>query len=39
MMTVLKPVEETYGSHAGFAGLAFFMYEAFKVMPPKPKGP
>jgi len=33
MMTALKPVDETYQGHRGYAGLAFFMYEAFKTMP------
>jgi hypothetical protein len=35
MMTTLKSVDEAYRSHPGYAGLAFFMYEAFKVMPAK----
>lgn len=34
MMAALQPVEETYRSHPGYAGLAFFMYEAFKTMTP-----
>ncbi|WP_395752778.1 hypothetical protein [Prosthecobacter sp.] len=34
MMAALKSVDETYRSHPGYAGLAFFMYEAFKTMPP-----
>lgn len=34
MMKALQPVDETYRSHPGYAGLAFFMYEAFKTMPP-----
>lgn len=34
MMAALQPVEEAYRSHPGYAGLAFFMYEAFKTMPP-----
>ncbi|MDB6006071.1 MAG: hypothetical protein JWR15_3058 [Prosthecobacter sp.] len=34
MMTALQPVETAYRSHPGYAGLAFFMYEAFKTMPP-----
>ncbi len=33
MMAALKPVDETYRPHRGYAGLAFFMYEAFRVMP------
>ena len=33
MMAKLRPVDETYGPHRGYAGLAFFMYEAFRVMP------
>lgn len=33
MMSALQPVEETYRSHRGYAGLAFFMYEAFRAMP------
>jgi hypothetical protein len=39
MMTALQPLDETYRAHRGYAGLAFFMYEAFKVMPPKPPAP
>ncbi|WP_395743782.1 hypothetical protein [Prosthecobacter sp.] len=34
MMASLKAVDDTYRSHPGYAGLAFFMYEAFKIMPP-----
>lgn len=34
MMTELGPVDETYRGHHGYAGLAFFMYEAFRTMPP-----
>ena len=34
MMAALQPVEETYRPHPGYVGLAFFMYEAFKNMPP-----
>jgi hypothetical protein len=34
MMTALQPVDETYRSQPGYAGLAFFMYEAFKTMTP-----
>ncbi|MDB6004334.1 MAG: hypothetical protein JWR15_1321 [Prosthecobacter sp.] len=34
MMTALQPIDETYRSHPGYAGLAFFMYEAFKTMRP-----
>ncbi|WP_395737276.1 hypothetical protein [Prosthecobacter sp.] len=34
MMAALKLVDETYRPHPGYAGLAFFMYEAFKNMPP-----
>ncbi len=34
MMRALQPVDETYRPHPGYAGLAFFMYEAFKTMPP-----
>jgi len=26
-------VDEAYGSHRGYAGIAFFMYSAYKVMP------
>ncbi len=33
MMTALKTVDDTYHPHPGYAGLAFFMYEAFKIMP------
>lgn len=33
MMVTLLPVEETYRAHPGYAGIAFFMYEAFKTMP------
>jgi hypothetical protein len=39
MMTTLKSVDEAYRDHPGYAGLAFFMYEAFKVMPAKPAAP
>lgn len=34
MMTALTAVDETYRPHPGYAGLAFFMYEAFKTMTP-----
>ena len=34
MMAALQPVEKTYRPHSGYAGLAFFMFEAFKTMPP-----
>lgn len=34
MMSALKAVDDTYTPHPGYAGLAFFMYEAFKTMPP-----
>ncbi len=34
MMAALQPVDETYRPHPGYAGLAFFMFEAFKTMPP-----
>ncbi len=34
MMRGLRPVDETYREHRGYAGLAFFHYEAFKTMPP-----
>ncbi len=33
MMAALLPVDETYRTHPGYAGIAFFMYEAFKTMP------
>jgi hypothetical protein len=33
MMAALQPVEAAYRSHQSYAGLAFFMYEAFKSMP------
>ena len=33
MIAALKPVEETFRPHPGYAGLAFFHYEAYKVMP------
>lgn len=33
MMAKLRPVDDTCRTHRGYAGLAFFMYEAFKVMP------
>ena len=33
MITALKPVEETFRPHSSYAGLAFFHYEAYKVMP------
>ncbi|MBB5035000.1 hypothetical protein [Prosthecobacter vanneervenii] len=34
MMSALKAVDDAYTPHPGYAGLAFFMYEAFKIMPP-----
>lgn len=34
MMTTLKSVDDAYRPHVGYAGLAFFMYEAFTTMPP-----
>ena len=34
MMKALQPVDETFRPHPAYAGLAFFMYEAFKTMPP-----
>lgn len=34
MMQALARVDETYRPHPGYAGLAFFNYEAFKTMPP-----
>ena len=34
MMTALQPVDESFRLRPGYAGLAFFMYEAFKTMPP-----
>ena len=37
MNTELRKVDETYGSHPGYAGLAFFMYSAYKVMPQQAK--
>jgi hypothetical protein len=37
MMTALQSVDDTYRADPGYAGLAFFMYEAFKKMPSKPK--
>lgn len=33
MMGELKKVDDTYRGHPGYAGLCFFNYEAFKVMP------
>lgn len=33
MMAKLRPVDDTFCPHRGYAGLAFFMYEAFKMMP------
>jgi hypothetical protein len=33
MMNQLQSVDETYGPHRGYAGLAFFTYDAFRVMP------
>jgi len=33
MNAELRKVDETYGSHRGYAGIAFFMYSAYKVMP------
>lgn len=34
MMSALKAVDDAYTPHPGYAGLAFFMYEAFKTMSP-----
>ncbi|MFC5457567.1 hypothetical protein [Prosthecobacter fluviatilis] len=34
MMSALRAVDDTYTSHPGYAGLAFFMFEAFKIMTP-----
>lgn len=34
MMEALARVDDTYRPHPGYAGLAFFMYEAFKTMTP-----
>jgi len=34
MMAALKAVDDADTSRPGYAGLAFFMYEAFKTMPP-----
>ena len=33
MIAALKPVEETFRPHPSYTGLAFFHYEAYKVMP------
>jgi len=33
MMAELKPIDDTFRPHRGYAGLAFFMWEAFKEMP------
>ena len=33
MMTELNKVDAAFASHRGYAGICFFMYEAFKVMP------
>lgn len=33
MMNALKIVDDTFAGHPGYAGLSFFHYEAFKVMP------
>jgi hypothetical protein len=33
MMSELKKVDDAFANHRGYAGLAFFTYEAFKVMP------
>lgn len=33
MMSQLKKVDDAYRGHRGYAGLSFFQYEAFKVMP------
>jgi len=33
MNAELRKVDEAYGSHRGYAGIAFFMYSAYKVMP------
>jgi hypothetical protein len=37
MNAELQKVDETYGSHRGYAGIAFFMYSAYKVMPQQTK--
>jgi hypothetical protein len=37
MNAELRKVDETYGSHRGYAGIAFFMYSAYKVMPQQNK--
>ncbi|GEP43389.1 hypothetical protein BGE01nite_26800 [Brevifollis gellanilyticus] len=34
MMKAVAPIDETYRSHASYAGLAFFTYEAYKTMKP-----
>ena len=33
MQEALKPVAEAFGTHRGYAGLAYFMYEAYREMP------
>ena len=37
MNAELHKVEDAYGRHRGYAGLAYFMYSAFKTMPQQPK--
>lgn len=37
MHAELEKVEEAYGTHRGYAGIAFFMYSAFKTMPQQTK--
>lgn len=37
MNAELGKVEKAYGSHRGYAGIAFFMYSAYKVMPQQAK--
>jgi hypothetical protein len=37
MMAELGKVDQTYGPHRGYAGLAFFMYSAYRSMPQQGK--
>ena len=33
MQQALKPIGQAFSEHRGYAGLAYFMYEAYRVMP------
>lgn len=35
MQEALKPVGKAFNGHRGYAGLAYFMYEAYRLMPSK----